>query len=278
MLRKTAARTAGIFRRYLCTGSADNVTGSEWAKLKSIRKSKLYLPQSTSSSRKNNIAILVGWARSNHKSVAKYASLYTKRGLPAIAVIPSLIDYWSSNRSAVLTASILNGLPQQCGLILHLFSGATTVLLPPLTNSLKSSNIKVKGIIFDSGPTEFSYEAGMNAARLTLEQGGFNKLTYTVAILYGMASEKLAGNRKRQEDAAALQSDMLNDVHQLYLCSEIDPVCPIDRVERIVKEQREMGRSVDKKCWKDSMHVRHLMKHHSEYEQQINAFIEKIAL
>lgn len=269
-----------IFRRRVSTSGTADYESVEWAKrLKTIKKNKLYLPQSATSHR--DLVVLVGWAGSHHRAVKKYASLYTGLGLTALAIVPSLIDIWSTKRSAVLTTDILKCLPHQTNILLHLFSSGTTVLLPKLTQSLslaQSNSIKVKGIVFDSGPTEFGHESGINAAQLNYDQGGFNFLVFKIATFTGVMSEKFSGERKRQEDAAALQSDTLDGIPQLYLCSEADPVCPLERVEKVIKEQREMGRDVEMKCWKDSQHVKHLAKHPEEYREQITAFIEKVGL
>lgn len=256
----------------LSTYQTNHLTGS----MKKI-KGKFYLPQKQTNS--NHLIILVGWSGSNHKTLQKYANLYTNFGLPTLAIVPSLLDLWFSSRGTKLTINILKTISTKpVNVLLQLFSGGPIVVLPTLQHYLSQyPNIDLKGIIFDSGPAEFSYKAGTEASKLLLKQGGFIYYAYAfAAALTGITIEALNGKRKRREVDLVFQSHLLEGVPQLYLCSETDTVVPIERVRELTFKEKEKERDVEIKIWENSEHVRHFMMYPDEYQDQVTRFLCKI--
>ena len=232
---------------------------------------------------KRTLAVCVGWASSKLRVMKKFAPIYTTLGIPCVCVAPSIVHIWGTNLGSKLIVNVLksldSSLDEPTSLILHLFSSAPCLLFPNIIDGVSSSSALWKkmppaGIIFDSGPSEYSYESGMAAAQLVYKQGGYNYVTYLIATSAGTVSEKFVGARKRSELRQVLDSTALN-VPQLYLHSEVDTVSPPSRVSAVMDKQRAEGREVSSFCWRDSEHVRHYLTHPKEYTDQVAAFLRK---
>ena len=226
------------------------------------------------------LAVLVGWAASNHKALGKYAAVYDELGVPALCVTPSIFHVWSLSHSEKYTKNILKTIDSsfQWLLILHLFSGAANVILPTLTRRVHEyKNLSLKSVVFDCGPSLFSYESGMAAAKQVLDQGGFNKLTYNIARYTGQMVDIANGKRHREELDKAIRRPVLS-IPQLYLHSDEDTVCPVSRVEQVMEEQIKMGRNVVSKRFSKAPHVRLLPTYPEEYRRHVTSFLQNVEI
>ena len=254
-----------------------------------IKKSsiELHFPQDEVQVKTHSLALLVGWAESRQKALSKFAAIYTKQGVPCLSVACPITTMWFTSVGSKLTNSLLTSLDHATpldnhplNLAMHVFSGGGTAVFPRLLEELAkpygllTTKIRPKCVIFDSGPTVFSYKSGTAAARLVYKQGGFNFLTYSASRLAGSLVNLFIGSRKRSELATALDSPLLN-MPQLYLYSTADSVCSSKWVERVMEEQREKGRTVESYSWQDSEHVRHLAEHPQQYEELVVGFLRK---
>ena len=158
-------------------------------------------------------------------------------------------------------------------LLLHAFSGSPTIVFPPLANCLHNHpQLRLAGVVFDSGPVLFARKTGMVAAGQSYEQGGLNLAGYWGSCAAGIVIEAMVGKKKRADEEKAFVSPVL-DVPQLYLYSETDRVAARAHIEEVMDRQRKMGRLVRGVKWKDSKHVRHLIDHPDEYKQSLSDFI-----
>ena len=213
-----ALRGLQLLPRGYSTGTvASGFTEDELQRLKSrarkagsqFHRPQVALGEDVKPSDKRPVALLVGWAASNLKVLSRYSTLYTKLGIPCLCVAPRVLQIWSTKLGNTLTQNVLNALGSSlsnpCSLILHLCSGASTVTLPVLTeqHSDSSSVLRTKAppvcVVFDSGPADFSYETGSAAAKLMYRQGGYNFLTYGIAMAIGGITNKLVGSKKRSK-------------------------------------------------------------------------------
>lgn len=272
-----------IFRRTFCTPAFSS------AELDSLRRNtkqagcEINLPEQA---QRRTVAILVGWAASKPKHVGKYAPLYMDLGIPCLCVAPHMFHVWIKRSGDPFIQAILAGIATSfatpVSLVLHLFSGAPTVILPKLCEEYSKSGSKladklpIAGVVFDSGPADFSYETGTAAARLVYKQGRYNFPTYVAATSFGIATDWMFGSKKRQDLNTALESTVLK-VPQLYLYSEADTVMLPSRARQRIEAQVAMGRDVTSHCWKDSQHVRHFAAHPIEYQTQLTAFLKQVA-
>ena len=254
-----------------------------------IKKSSIefHFPQDEVQVKKRSLALLVGWAESRQKALSKFAGIYTKQGIPCLTIACPITTMWFTSIGSKLTNNLLTSLDvatplddHPINLAMHIFSGGGIAVFPRLLEELAkpsgllTTKIRPKCIVFDSGPTVFSYKSGTAAARLVYKQGGFNFLTYSASRLVGSTVNLFVGSRKHSELMTALASPFLN-VPQLYLYSTADSVCNSEWVEKIMAEQTEKGRTVESYSWQDSEHVRHLAEHPEQYEELVVGFLRK---
>ena len=235
---------------------------------------------------KRMVVLMVGWAQSSQKVLSKYAAFYTGLGLPCLAMALSIQHFWFSRRGNNATQNVLslldNSLQQPASLLLHTFSGGGIVIFPQFLseherpNSLFASKIVPVGMIFDSGPSNFAFRPGLEAAKLVYQQGGYNILTYALASSFGILTDVVVGPRKRAGRVEALEHARLLQMPQLYLYSRKDTVCLPETVEEVMEGQKRKGREVSSQCWEDSQHVRHFTKHPEEYTRRIVDFIQTL--
>lgn len=256
-----------------------------------IKKSniELYFPRDEETVKPRSLALLVGWAESRQRALSKFAAIYAKQGIPCLSVACPITTMWFTSFGNRLTNTLLTALdlatppddhPAPVNLAMHIFSGGGTAVFPGLLEELAkphgllTTRIRPKCVIFDSGPSHFTYESGMAASRLVYKQGGFNFLTFSASRVVGIAVNLIIGSKKRSELATALDSPLLN-VPQLYLYSNADSVCRHEWVEWVMEQQREKGRSVESYSWRDSEHVRHMAEHPEQYEELVVGFLRK---
>ena len=270
------------FRRRLCTAFNTNELDALRRSTGQLRGCEVQLPKYP---QKRVVVVLVGWAASQLRHVGKYAPLYTDLGIPCLCVAPHIFHTWLRKAGDTYTQAILKGVEASftspVSLILHLFSGAAGTILPKMceeyskAGSSQAMKLPIAGVVFDSGPTDFSYEAGTAAARIVYEQGRYNFPTYVAATTFGVVTDWMFGSKKRKDLNAALESTVLK-VPQLFLYSEADTVMRAYRARQRIEAQVAMGRDVTSYCWKDSQHVRHFADHPVEYQTQLAAFLKKV--
>ena len=234
--------------------------------------------------RSNDIVLVLGWTASRIRSIVKYANIYSELGLPCVCAAPSLAEVWSASFGNAKAKKILRGvnesLEERCGLVLHLFSGAGFTFLPTIVKEVtsKDSKFHLTGIVFDSGPAPFSQRAGLAAARLMKEQGGYGSLSYYTSCAAGIAVNAIVGSVRRRSMRTVLDHPLLLQVPQLYLYSSCDSVALVDDVEEEMRLQVSRGADVSSHCWSDSEHVKHFIEHPEEYTLQISKFIQKLRI
>ena len=163
-------------------------------------------------------------------------------------------------------------------IVFHLFSISSTILLPYFTAAVANlKNIQLKGVIFDSGPILFCHKTGVAAAKRVMEEGKMNKLAYYILITYGLITEALQGAKTREELSVTLKRQALA-IPQLYLYSDQDPVTPVEWVEKVIREQRGLGRTVEGAMFQKSNHVKLLQSEPVKYTNLITSFLNNISI
>ena len=224
--------------------------------------------------------VLVSWTGASHGALAKYGSLYTKHGMHAVCIVPSVFQMWSTTLGNALLSSVFSSinssLREPARVLLHMFSSAPSVVLPALSQTLSSyANLSLSGVVFECGPVRFSYKSGFAASKAMYDQGGFTLPTYLAANTAGSVVSTVVGKRRRKELSAAMKSDLLAGVPQLFLYSQDDAVAPIEWVESMIKEQQSLGRTVETHCFAGGDHIRNLLTHPTEYQDRLSAFLYK---
>ena len=232
------------------------------------------------------MCLLVGWSNSSNKVIGKYASIYTELGVPCIALAPRMSDIWFTSHGNKLCEAALKVLEEEVhkagsplSLVIHLFSGGIYVVFPKILESWTRSDFILrtgavpKCVVFDSGPSDYTIQSGTAAAKLLLQQGAFNRISYYLANIIGISTTFLIGSHKRAVLQSALESEVLA-IPQLYLHSQRDTVAPFEWVNVTMKQQREKGRAVSSHSWDDSQHLRLYLDHKEAYTNQVYAFLK----
>ena len=227
----------------------------------------------------STLIVMVGWIMGKQKHLAKYAQLYNDLGYPTLTLEPSIFHFWDILSSSTYTTKVTRLLDDNFrgSIALHLPSGSANVILPTFAqNAASFKNIELKGLVFDCGPALFSYESGTAAAKTLYKGGGMSTLSYLSANAVGITVEKLKGAKIRRETEIALRTPVLS-VPQLYLYSDSDPVVPPERVQRVMEEQRELGRPhVEGVLFEGAPHVRLALSQPDLYRNKIESFLARI--
>ena len=240
-----------------------------------VRYSKLQDQEVLHRESSKPLVVLVGWTHARQEHMGKYAAVYQKLGYPTLSLAPSVfhtLNIYSSDRYSKKVSTVLNN-SYSGPFILHLFSGASTILLPRFTQLAKKfENIQLKGVIFDCGPSKFTKEAAIAAVKQIFFPPA---LTYYAAYSCFVFSAMVRGTKMRKELDETFKRPVLS-VPQLCLYSDIDPVLPVASVENYMEKQKGLGRDVEGILFKGATHVRLLQAEPDKYTEQIKSFLQKI--
>ena len=232
--------------------------------------------------RSKGVVVLLGWTSSRIKSVLKYANIYKELGVPAICAAPSIPEVWFSSYGSTKAKKLLKSAEEnseeRSGVVLHLFSGASTTFLPTFIKDLtsKDGKLRLSGVIFDSGPVSFSVRPGLAAAKLMRQQGGFGPLAYYATCTTGIMVSSVVGRTRRKSMREMFDHLAMLQIPQLYLYSSSDSVALREDIEDEIRLQVSRGVDVSSHCWHATEHVRHFLEYPEEYTSQINQFMHKL--
>lgn len=267
-----------VFKRRFSLISRSNVVKLEQL-LNNVPNCKVVSPPSLKS---KGIVLLLGWAASRIKSIARYASIYSELGIPSVCAAPTLSEVWLASYGNAKAKKILGAVKEtseeRCEITLHLFSGAGFAFLPTIVEEVTNvdSKLHLSGIVFDSGPVPFRQRAGLAAANLMRQQGGYGPLAYYAACTGGIMVNAVLGRARRNSMRAVLDHPVLHHVPQLYLYSSSDSVALVDDVEDEMRLQASRGVDVSGHRWNDSEHLKHFIKYPDEYTLEVTKFMHKL--
>ena len=225
------------------------------------------------------ITFLLGWLGSKTKTLAKYAELHQSKSLVCCCVNPTVLDAHllgpARKKMKKLLRAVEETFEDKVPVMLHVFSGGSNIFLYNLLPALaqESCPLQLKGVIFDSGPTEFIRETGMAASKLLKEQKVYTGLSFYIRLMGALSFHALFGDNRRSERLEMLKNKLLLSVPHLYMFSEGDPVFLPHQARRLIKQQRDRGVSVFEHAWEDRSHVRLYPNHPKEYKEKIEEFI-----
>ena len=232
-----------------------------------------------SEAKPEGMTFLLGWLGSKTKTLAKYAEIHQVENMACCCINPTVIDAHllapARAKMKKLFRAVETTFEEKVPVMIHAFSGGSNAFLYSLLPLLsqESSPLQLKGVIFDSGPTEFIKETGMAAGKLLREQKVYTGLSYYVRLLSALSFHALFGDSRRAERLEMLQNKLLLSVPHLYLYSEEDPVFRLHQARSLIQKQCERGVSVFEHSWKDRSHVRLYPSHPEEYKAQVLNFM-----
>ena len=234
------------------------------------------------SRKKRPLVVLSGWALAKRKHLHKYSDIYNSLGYPTLCIMPSLRHVLKLSSNENYSSDVMQILEKTYNgpIVFHLFSISSTILLPYITGiavaNNRTENIQLKGIIFDSGPIFYCHETAIAAASNLMEEGRINKLPYYFFITCSFLLEALQVAKKTREEFSEVLKRQALAVPQLYLYSDRDPVTPVEWVEKVMGEQRGLGRTVEGVMFQGANHVKLLQSDPVKYINLITSFLNKI--
>ena len=233
--------------------------------------------------RSKGIVVLLGWTSARMRSILKYANIYKELGVPSVCAAPSIPEVWFSSYGSTKAKKLLKSAAENSkegsGVLLHLFSGASTTFLPTFIKDLTSEDGKhyLSGVIIDSGPVIFGISRGLAVAKLMRQQGVFGgPLAYYASCTTGIMVSGVVGRTRRKSMRDMFDHLAMLQIPQLYLYSSSDSVALMEDIEDEMRLQISRGVDVSSHCWHGSEHVRHFLEYPEEYASQINQFMHKL--
>ena len=228
------------------------------------------------------LVVLSGWLFAKEKHLHKYSNIYNSLGYPTLCLAPSpsllhALKLASNKKYSSDVMQILEN-TYRGPIVFHLFSISPTILLPYFTDAANHlNNIQLKGIIFDSGPILFCRETAIAAASNLMEEGKMSKLAYSIFSTYCLLLDTLQVGAKTREEFSVVLKRQVLAVPQLYLYSDRDPFSPMEWVEKVIGEQRGLGRTVEGAMFQRANHVKLLQSEPVKYTNLITSFLNNIS-
>ncbi|XP_014665224.1 PREDICTED: transmembrane protein 53-like [Priapulus caudatus] len=244
---------------------------------------------------KETVVILLGWAGSSDKHLAKYSAIYERRRCITIRYTLSMeLLMFTPHKVRTLAERVIELVADLAlddnPIILHLFSnggGAVYREIAAILHETSPPRLRVVGCVLDSSPGDstsaFGVRAGVRAAYAGVDATGtLTRCLYACAALVLLLLVQLAGFLARLVGAAppartTYYDAMKNDASrwpQLFLYSRADELIDHRAVTAVVERRRELGVPVRAVCWEDSPHVRHLVAHREAYVNAVYQFTQ----
>ena len=250
------------------------------------------------------LMILVGWLGCKIKYLKRYAELYKSLGYDVVTRIP--------NPSTVVMASLPSDrikppsfffrsmdqlandtldeiCSRQCShMVMQFFSNAGSFLWEAISDkitaapSTASSTLilgKLVGVIFDSGPVDFSSNDELIYNAIAFCSSGDRKQLdhYLISreIKYGFHEETKNRRHRAKEFWAKMKNHKILLPH-FYICSKDDKLTPYDSLSDLIRHGEKMrGKGLVHSCVFDhSMHCQHLQEYPNEYKKCITMFLD----
>ncbi|CAG2116075.1 unnamed protein product [Medioppia subpectinata] len=231
------------------------------------------------------LAVILSWMLAKDSHLEKYRQMWFRRGFDVLTVKTSPLDLLLPPIGGqVVAANLIRYLsqinPKYDEIVIHAFSvggyqyGEVMRKLIASPEEHRELCRAFKGIIIDSMVHWQDCAPGLSRAISTnpvlqplLEMSikTFVTLTHSVSMAhYHKSTEQIFGNPLK--------------LPGLLLYSTDDVVSNVSRNESLANRWREVGVSVDTKCWQRSTHVLHYRDHQYEYEHRLDAYLKKLRL
>ncbi|XP_035213307.1 uncharacterized protein LOC118187238 [Stegodyphus dumicola] len=233
---------------------------------------------------KKPLAVILAWMLAKESHIAKYRSIYLKRGFDVLTVDINPKDMlFPVSGCQVTAANILDYLvshEKYNKVIMHAFSvggylmGEMFVKMRDNAEKYKGLSSRIAGVILDSAvdvegiPTGFPRAISKNPITIKALEWYVSchlALVYNVATKHYLRSSKNFHNTPLRCPA-------------LFFVSEADKVGSPLANQLVIENWQVRGIDTKMKCWKDSKHVSHFYKHEDEYLAEIDQFLGKIGL
>lgn len=233
-----------------------------------------------------SLVVLLPWLLSRPKHVHKFAKLYIDYGFDVLTVkLTPWQLLWPVQGSQIVAGELVSFLhhnQEYSTLLLHGFSiggylwgEALAHIIGDKEGRYKPILDRIVGHVWDS------------AADLQDIPVGFSRAMFpTNAVLRSGLERYTRYHLKTFHDAATAHyirsSQMFHNAlirsPALLFFSKADPVGTVESNTMLKADWEALGVKVYTKCWDDSAHVCHFVKHQKEYLSELNLFLERLGL
>jgi len=260
---------------------------------------------------KDIVVILIGWAGSKDKYLAKYSDIYLKRGCIVLRYIaPIKMLFIETSKLPVMAEKLLCLLKDMQldshPIFFHVFSngGAFTYsyILREMSLRPELGQLDIRGTIFDSAPTPRNLWIVFKA--LVNIFGDYNWVRYFMAagiililifhvFWYHMKTAfhfcwlgdnitpVESGGFIRRDDEAPSQNwlsriSQIRNHNFLFIYSEVDELIHAHKVEHVAEILSNRENRIKYLKFTDSEHVKHYKKYPKEYVEAVSQFIQTV--
>lgn len=230
------------------------------------------------------LTLLFCWLMARERHIKKYAQLYTNLGFDVLKIRISPFDLLRPTKGSQVAADqvlqFLHANPSHSPVLVHGLSVGGYVsmeLMVKIHNDMKKHGHLLNrfvGQIWDSGVDIDGIPDGVPRAITNNQSLQRNIKKY---LLWYMKVQYNTATIHYQRASAKMHENFLG-VPALFFFSENDPVSTPEMNAKVYKKWEARNFPVYVKCWKDSTHVSHYLKHRKEYEGEVVAFLEHIGI
>ena len=228
------------------------------------------------------LVLLAAGPASRYPSLKRFAEPYLEAGLPVITMIndnASLVFCTPAQRRMSRVFNVVSAnLNGPCPMVLKLYCGGITALLPAAAQELLKPNCKLElaGAIFDSGPPTMKPRDIMNASKFLSAQNRYPTWFHKMKeLIKTLTLSIISGSRKKAVYERVMYGPFLNHTPQLYVYSTSDYILDIEYINTLIDYQRQHDADVTKYTFNDTLHMLHRLKHAKEYDEVLLNFLTK---
>lgn len=238
------------------------------------------------------VVIILGWAGSKDRHLAKYSAFYQNQGCIVIRyTVPwktvFISESFGKKDLSTVAKKLLNLLfdyeIQKNPVMFHVFSNGGCMLYRYIAELQQShsqfNSMNVVGSVFDSGPDDKNVVGAARALNAVL------KLTSNIVVRYFILSCYILSivilrvflyplTKLIHEDHYSVMRNDPSRSPQLYLYSKGDRVINYHHVEDLVKKRQQMGVPVQSIDFATSQHVNHYREFPDEYSAACILFLK----
>ncbi|XP_045601040.1 uncharacterized protein [Procambarus clarkii] len=239
---------------------------------------------SASSKHDRPLTLLFCWLLAREKHIRKYAQLHTNMGFDVLKIRISPFDLLRPTKGSQVAADqvlkFLHANPSYNTLLIHGLSVGGYVameLMVKIQNDMQKHGHLLNrfvGQVWDSAVDIDGIPDGVPRAvtnNQSLQRNIKKYLLWYMKVQYSTATI-------HYERASAKMHENFVGVPSLFFFSENDPVSTPEMNAKVYKKWEDRNFPVYVKCWKDSTHVSHYLKHRREYEDEVVAFLERVGV
>lgn len=233
----------------------------------------------------NQLALLFGWAHSEHSKLDKYAQLYNSHFSTIQFRQPTAISMEQTSHHELFRVLENLKLSKDTIIVIHIFSNGGLCyyneLLKMMENKFSFLKNMIRGVVLDSTPAKFSFSSVAIASSLHYKQAWKRQVMYLIAyvtILWLYFWKNVVRISPKIHDFG-IEKMIERDIHYkiplLFLYSEGDVISDYRFIEKMIRQLEANGANVHSVRFGTSAHVSHFVKYKERYILELGAFLSR---